>query len=144
MASLALTPAILLLIYLLVRFVVLRNPSRRQTLQLHDLEPPSRGLDPNIIASFPVFIIEEKTQEEADGVSVAEDCVVCLSGLEENEMAKMLPNCKHLFHVGCIDTWLASNMTCPLCRATVEPLLEPHLREGPSSSDNNGSLSLVV
>ncbi|KAK2986046.1 hypothetical protein RJ640_011487, partial [Escallonia rubra] len=25
------------------------------------------------------------------------------------------------FHSGCIDTWLAANQTCPLCRSTVHP-----------------------
>ena len=32
--------------------------------------------------------------------------------------------CKHLYHVKCIDMWLASHTTCPLCRADVEPLGE--------------------
>uniref|UniRef100_J3KXL7 RING-type E3 ubiquitin transferase n=1 Tax=Oryza brachyantha TaxID=4533 RepID=J3KXL7_ORYBR len=31
-----------------------------------------------------------------------------------------LPNCGHVFHVECVDAWLRSRTTCPLCRAEAE------------------------
>ena len=48
-------------------------------------------------------------------------CSVCLGTVQAGEMVRMLPLCKHLYHVECIDLWLASHDTCPLCRTEVEP-----------------------
>jgi E3 ubiquitin-protein ligase ATL41 len=38
------------------------------------------------------------------------------------ELVRRLPACKHLFHVDCIDMWLHSHSTCPICRAVVAEL----------------------
>uniref|UniRef100_J3MBM0 RING-type domain-containing protein n=1 Tax=Oryza brachyantha TaxID=4533 RepID=J3MBM0_ORYBR len=51
-------------------------------------------------------------------ISVSE-CAVCLSEFVERERVRLLPNCSHAFHIDCIDTWLLSNSTCPLCRAAL-------------------------
>ena len=48
-------------------------------------------------------------------------CVCCLCEFEEGEDVRLLP-CpikKHCFHVECIDTWLAKNSTCPICRSSI-------------------------
>lgn len=113
-----------------------RHAPSTLTLTLHlrrtESPPPTTGLDPALVAALPVFIVE--LDAAADGVGhVKTECAVCLSALEHQEMAKLLPNCNHSFHAGCIDTWLASNSTCPLCRASVKPRLESHLREGPTA-----------
>jgi hypothetical protein len=43
-------------------------------------------------------------------------CSVCLGMMQVGEMVRRLPLCKHLYHVECIDMWLASHTTCPPCR----------------------------
>ncbi|OEL29809.1 hypothetical protein BAE44_0009170 [Dichanthelium oligosanthes] len=48
-------------------------------------------------------------------------CPVCLEDVEAGEMVRQLPACGHLFHVECIDMWLHSHATCPLCRCRVSP-----------------------
>ncbi|KAL6864835.1 hypothetical protein ACP4OV_015986 [Aristida adscensionis] len=48
-------------------------------------------------------------------------CVICLGMVQVGEVVRRLPACKHLFHVECIDMWLRSHSTCPICRAAVEP-----------------------
>lgn len=52
------------------------------------------------------------------------DCIICLAEFEEREKVKMIPCCKHVFHPGCIDTWLSSHVTCPLCRSTKMDVIE--------------------
>ena len=44
------------------------------------------------------------------------ECAVCLSRFEDADILRLLPKCKHAFHLDCVDTWLISHSTCPLCR----------------------------
>ncbi|XP_022731460.1 RING-H2 finger protein ATL74-like [Durio zibethinus] len=44
------------------------------------------------------------------------DCPICLGEFAEGEKVRILPKCGHGFHAKCIDTWLLSNSSCPLCR----------------------------
>ncbi|XP_019164313.1 PREDICTED: RING-H2 finger protein ATL80-like [Ipomoea nil] len=45
-----------------------------------------------------------------------DECVVCLSQFVQGEEVSVLVQCGHVFHVSCIETWLRSHPTCPLCR----------------------------
>jgi hypothetical protein len=38
---------------------------------------------------------------------------VCLS--VGRSSIKLLPECQHGFHVGCVDAWLVTHKTCPVC-----------------------------
>jgi len=58
--------------------------------------------------------------------TIAEEttCAVCLSDVQGKDSVWELRNCSHVFHKGCLDTWLDhdEHLTCPLCRA---PLVTP-------------------
>ncbi|WZY73506.1 hypothetical protein YC2023_005746 [Brassica napus] len=77
--------------------------------------PSHTGLDPAVVKTFPVFTFSDATHKDQT------DCAVCLSEFEEGESGRVLPGCKHAFHVECIDMWFHSHSTCPLCRSLVEP-----------------------
>ncbi|KAK1610307.1 hypothetical protein QYE76_033980 [Lolium multiflorum] len=49
------------------------------------------------------------------------ECVVCLQELEDGDVVRVLPACRHFFHVNCIDGWLCAHSSCPVCRAHPEP-----------------------
>ncbi|CAD6336654.1 unnamed protein product [Miscanthus lutarioriparius] len=51
----------------------------------------------------------------------AVECVVCLQEMEDGDVVRVLPACRHFFHGGCIDAWLRAHSTCPVCRAHPEP-----------------------
>jgi E3 ubiquitin-protein ligase ATL41 len=51
----------------------------------------------------------------------ADSCAVCLEELREGALVRMLPSCKHYFHASCVDVWLLSRATCPVCRASPAP-----------------------
>ncbi|CAM0910406.1 unnamed protein product [Alopecurus aequalis] len=79
-----------------------------------------RGVD---LAKLPEFAYTRSARHSGEGGSGGDgaQCSVCLDTLQAGEMLRMLPMCKHLYHVECIDMWLASHDTCPLCRAEFEP-----------------------
>ncbi|KAL8217189.1 hypothetical protein R6Q57_024026 [Mikania cordata] len=67
---------------------------------------------------------ESSTVESLPNVQFGRDsnilieCSICLSEFEERETLKVIPYCGHGFHPVCIETWLASHISCPLCRST--------------------------
>ncbi|XP_021729854.1 RING-H2 finger protein ATL57-like [Chenopodium quinoa] len=81
----------------------------------------TRGVDAKVVNSLPVhaYFPGEAKQGMIDDV----ECAICLSEFEEKELMKEIPYCGHVFHVECIDTWLESHVTCPLCR-TAKLLVE--------------------
>jgi E3 ubiquitin-protein ligase RNF38/44 len=74
------------------------------------------GIDRNTIESLPVFRFGS-LRGQKDGL----ECAVCLTRFESSEVLRLLPKCKHAFHVECVDTWLDAHSTCPLCRYRVDP-----------------------
>ncbi|XP_078444683.1 RING-H2 finger protein ATL2-like [Wolffia australiana] len=74
-----------------------------------------RGLDATVLASLPVSLYRSEDFKACGGL----ECSVCLSNLIDGDKARILPGCKHGFHLDCIDMWLHSHSTCPLCRGPV-------------------------
>uniref|UniRef100_A0A0D9W5N0 RING-type E3 ubiquitin transferase n=1 Tax=Leersia perrieri TaxID=77586 RepID=A0A0D9W5N0_9ORYZ len=77
-----------------------------------------RGLDPAVVATFPIVPYREVVKHKI-GKSVLE-CAVCLTSFDDGDDLRLLPHCSHAFHPECIDPWLDSRVTCPLCRANLE------------------------
>ncbi|KAI0496048.1 hypothetical protein KFK09_022355 [Dendrobium nobile] len=44
------------------------------------------------------------------------ECAICLAEIEPGDRIRLLPVCRHGFHVRCIDQWLLTRPTCPRCR----------------------------
>uniref|UniRef100_A0A1J3GTT6 RING-type E3 ubiquitin transferase n=1 Tax=Noccaea caerulescens TaxID=107243 RepID=A0A1J3GTT6_NOCCA len=127
------------LLHLLVRFLLTPQSRDRedyfdnvtalqgqlqQLFHLHD-----SGVDQSFIDTLPVFhyksIIGLKNYPF--------DCAVCLCEFETEDKLRLLPKCSHAFHMDCIDTWLLSHSTCPLCRSSLLSDLSSH-QDHPRSS----------
>ncbi|KAK9748943.1 hypothetical protein RND81_02G092000 [Saponaria officinalis] len=66
-------------------------------------------------------------------------CSVCLGDYQAEDRLQQIPGCGHTFHLNCIDHWLATHTTCPLCRLSlVSPSKDPpsSCPENPSMTDN--------
>lgn len=69
----------------------------------------------SVLDSLPIFKFSSVTRRSS--ASSSSDCAVCLSKFEPEDQLRLLPLCCHAFHADCIDVWLVSNQTCPLCRS---------------------------
>lgn len=140
-------------LHLLIRCLVMRSPRRdansivtltaiqgqlQQLFHLHD-----SGVEQAFIDTLPVFFYKS-----VKGLKEGADCAVCLCEFEGEDRLRLLPKCSHAFHMDCIDTWLLSHSTCPLCRRSLLPddnsgLVTVHhdllqLGSSRSSIDNEG------
>ncbi|KAL8545840.1 hypothetical protein ACS0TY_005820 [Phlomoides rotata] len=115
------------LLHLLVRFLTKSQPPSQSNRNLEDSTSDAlqrqlqqlfhlhdSGLDQAFIDALPVF-----SYKEIVGAEEPFDCAVCLCEFSETDQLRLLPMCSHAFHMNCIDTWLLSNSTCPLCRGTL-------------------------
>ncbi|KAL5221520.1 hypothetical protein ABZP36_026233 [Zizania latifolia] len=73
------------------------------------------GLDPAAIASYPKVPFF-RTGADADAM-----CSICLSEYTDGEMLRVMPDCRHRFHVMCLDAWLRRSASCPVCRSSPIP-----------------------
>jgi hypothetical protein len=116
------------LLCLLITYCQSRLSQRRALLGNGLIPAATRlGLSTDDIAALPTFTYRARTpspQGTSNGRAAAPttvECVVCLEELEEGDVVRVLPACRHFFHASCIDAWLRKRSTCPVCRADPEP-----------------------
>ncbi|CAH0730708.1 unnamed protein product, partial [Brenthis ino] len=73
-------------------------------------EAKPRGLARHEIDLLPSYKYSEQTHQGEQT-----SCVVCMCEFEARQTLRVLP-CAHEFHAKCVDKWLRSNRTCPICR----------------------------
>ncbi|MQM06538.1 hypothetical protein Taro_039358 [Colocasia esculenta] len=81
------------------------------------LSPRSRfsAIDKTVIESLPLFQFSSLR-----GAREGLECTVCLSRFEDAEVLRLLPKCKHAFHIDCVGRWLGDHSSCLLCWCRVE------------------------
>ncbi|CAL4967379.1 unnamed protein product [Urochloa decumbens] len=93
----------------------------QQLFHLHDA-----GVDQAFIDALPVFLYRNVVGAAGEGEGKDPfDCAVCLCEFTADDQLRLLPKCSHAFHLECIDTWLLSHSTCPLCRRSLLAELSP-------------------
>lgn len=126
----------------LVKYCIRRHGSTTTTAaQPTTSAQPPTGVDEKVLEKIPILLFSVVKRDMDQ-----EECVVCLGELEDEDMVRLLPNCKHAFHVPCIDQWFATHTSCPLCRSPIQeqtnaaPSLDPHRGGSSASSATNSSL----
>ncbi|XP_054779082.1 E3 ubiquitin-protein ligase ATL6-like [Prosopis cineraria] len=87
------------------------------------------GIDPKLLETFPILVYSAVKHLDF-GKATAPECAVCLNEFNHHDTLRLLPKCHHVFHPGCIDAWLASHVTCPVCRSRLKPAEDHHRGEG--------------
>jgi hypothetical protein len=83
-----------------------------------DASATTTGLDPSLIQSFPTF--EYSTVKDFRKEKYGLECAICLLEFENDSLLRLLTVCYHVFHQECIDLWLESHKTCPVCRRDLD------------------------
>ncbi|CAL4895264.1 unnamed protein product [Urochloa decumbens] len=77
--------------------------------------PLQAGVPKPVIEALPFFRFATLR-----GARQGMECSVCLARFDDADHLRLLPRCRHAFHLACVDRWLESNASCPLCRARVD------------------------
>jgi len=74
-----------------------------------------------------------------------EECPICYGTMLYPRLTKTI-RCGHKFHRKCIEQWTATNLSCPLCRTSIEPELPYHLQRHisiPISTNINNTVNTI-
>ncbi|OIW06331.1 hypothetical protein TanjilG_14976 [Lupinus angustifolius] len=92
----------------------------------------AQGINNELLSTFPILFYS--TIKDLKKGKESLECAVCLNDFKDYDTLRLLPKCNHVFHPSCIDSWLCSHVTCPVCRANlnqdsceVDVTVETHL-----------------
>lgn len=135
----ALSAAFLILFYFAVLFPLFRRHRRNIRRNSADPTRTDSGLDETFIGQITAF-----KYRRSEGLIDGTECAVCLSEFKEEENLRLMPNCEHAFHIPCIDEWLKSHSSCPLCRAGMRVGRSGRVADVPEISRSSGEERSVV
>ncbi|XP_044954668.1 RING-H2 finger protein ATL73-like [Hordeum vulgare subsp. vulgare] len=80
------------------------------------IENTCSGLEPFVVAAIPTMTYSSEAFRSKDDAQ----CSICLGEYDEKEILRIMPTCRHNFHLSCIDIWLQKQTTCPICRISLD------------------------
>ena len=89
-----------------------------------DINITANFVDPTFTDPVPVYpTLEQIEQATTMRMATARDegsaCSICQDNFASGQAIRKIVQCGHEYHRGCIDTWLQSNVQCPICRYDV-------------------------
>ncbi|KAG8378563.1 hypothetical protein BUALT_Bualt08G0149900 [Buddleja alternifolia] len=78
-----------------------------------DISRCELGLKKELREMLPIIVFKESFSVKDT------QCAVCLGDYQAEDRLQQIPACGHTFHMDCIDLWLATHTTCPLCRQSL-------------------------
>jgi hypothetical protein len=87
-----------------------------QPRNLSDLFAQIPGFADPVVVRPTVQQITAATTIQTQSSTQGEVCAICQDDIIINCQTRKINHCDHKFHKGCIDTWFAQNVHCPVCR----------------------------
>uniref|UniRef100_A0A0D6QWR1 RING-type domain-containing protein n=1 Tax=Araucaria cunninghamii TaxID=56994 RepID=A0A0D6QWR1_ARACU len=84
-------------------------------------EGGTKGLSGACLEKLPSHYITKENKNDSSGDNIS--CTICLQDLQQEEIARSLPLCHHIFHKSCVDKWLIRHGSCPVCRQDIYHLM---------------------
>ncbi|CAA0837705.1 RING-H2 finger protein ATL7 [Striga hermonthica] len=81
--------------------------------QSNDLSRCEMGLKKELREMLPIIVFKKSFFVKET------QCSVCLGDYLGEDRLQQIPACGHTFHMYCIDLWLSTHTTCPLCRQSL-------------------------
>ena len=72
--------------------------------------------DAAIVSELPETKIDDIKKLDKD----KQNCVICMEDFKNGDKTTNLP-CLHMFHTNCIQSWLKTQNTCPICKFKLTP-----------------------
>ncbi|KAH7908800.1 hypothetical protein BJ138DRAFT_986149, partial [Hygrophoropsis aurantiaca] len=79
-------------------------------------EVRSKATSDDAIASLPTAQYKDWATKDSET-----RCPICLDDYGATDTVAKLPDCPHWLHKACLEQWLHTANTCPVCRNKVKP-----------------------
>ncbi|KIJ63981.1 hypothetical protein HYDPIDRAFT_51823, partial [Hydnomerulius pinastri MD-312] len=78
-------------------------------------EVRSRATPDEVISALPTGTFKDWAKEDSET-----RCPICLDDYEPSDVVTKLLECPHWLHKNCLEQWLRTANTCPVCRKKVK------------------------
>jgi|UniRef100_A0A0E0HNN4 hypothetical protein len=85
-------------------------------------------------AALPYFPYAQAQGRTSSSETQTLVCAVCLEELKHGELCSEVPACRHIFHRGCVGSWMKKSDSCPLCRVKISSWIAGPT-ESPTAAD---------
>ncbi|XP_065831529.1 RING finger protein 215-like isoform X2 [Oscarella lobularis] len=115
--------SVLLTLFLSFLFLILRMRMAQHRSRVEEgvLEASLAKLAQGVVSRLPskrYVVLRLKTRKRSSCPATGDSCSICLDEYTLKQVLRILP-CGHSFHRSCVDSWLISRRTCPLCKYNI-------------------------
>lgn len=98
-------------VFQVLRYAINRRRSYVVQQSIRTSQPGvSAGLKKSVVCQMSTRVLGSEVKVDFT------ECTICLEEFVDGQNVRVLPQCSHEFHVGCIDKWFESHSSCPNCR----------------------------